>query len=177
MSTVAITPASDVMFTQLKALLTTLSGFDTDHIVKRAPGDVSMPSSPFIQMMALDEENLTFPVSSWDTTSNILPVSIQYQEDMSTRVQVEFVGQGSEDLSRGFSTVFTSEFGVQALGPSCAPLKILSRNMVPIDTAEKNNETRWIVRVSIETQPVVELPQQFATAAVATTTIADSNEM
>ncbi len=172
-----VSPVADVMFTQLKALLTAISGFDVDHIVKRATGDLSMPSSPFIQMTPLDNKNLIIPISSWDTTNPNPPVSIQYTEDISNRIQIEFVGPGSEDLANIFTTVFTSDYGVQMLGPQCAPLKIEEKLMLPLDTAEKNSEERWIVRVTIEYQPTVTLPQQFATAATVTSEIIDSSEI
>jgi len=78
-------------------------------------------------------------------------------------VQLDVHGPASGDNVRVIEGLFRSEYGTTALGPEVVPLYCEVPKQVPFINAEQQYEDRWTMDASVQVNPVIGTPQQFAT--------------
>lgn len=79
--------------------------------------------------------------------------------------QVDVHGPSSWDNTQIFSNLFRSIYGVDALAASgleLAPLFCNEPKQLPFINAEDQVEDRWVIEATLQFNPVVSTPQQFA---------------
>lgn len=83
--------------------------------------------------------------------------------------QLDIHGPQSADVATIVSTVFRDEFATiafAATGLEVQPLYAEDPHQTPFENAEQQTEWRWTVDVSLQINPVVSTPQDFADVVV-----------
>jgi len=87
-------------------------------------------------------------------------------------VQLDVHGPNSGDNAQAISTALRDDYAVfffERNGYSAAPLYSEDPRQIPFINAEKQYEDRWVIEASLQVNPTLSLPQQFADQAVITT--------
>lgn len=82
-------------------------------------------------------------------------------------VQIDVYGPASSDNSQIITTVFRDPSGVElfrASGLDVSPLYADDANQTPLIDGESQYEDRWTIRCVLQCNPIVTVPQQFASA-------------
>jgi hypothetical protein len=82
-------------------------------------------------------------------------------------VQLDVHGPNSADNAQLISTLFRDEYAVEQFASSgfdIAPLYASDPRQMPFLNAEQQFETRYIIEINMQANPVVIVPQQFASA-------------
>jgi hypothetical protein len=99
------------------------------------------------------------------TTLSAGALSIEQATEVVTQLDVH--GPHSGDNAQIISTLFRDDYGVrQFAGTGVSPLYVDPPRQMPFFDAEQQYESRWIVDVHMQIDPVILVPQQYADAAV-----------
>jgi hypothetical protein len=82
-------------------------------------------------------------------------------------VQLDVHGPSSSDNAHIISTLFRDDYGVQAFAASgfdVSPLYTSEPHQIPFTNGEQQYEERWVVDCYMQCNPVIVIPQQFASA-------------
>jgi len=158
-------PVLNDVYTAMAAFLSGALGLASTQIIQGLGNRAAMPLPGFIAMTAIDQKRLMTTVDSYAFIAS--PTTMSYEQDVELTMQIDFYGPLSGDWSAQISTLFRDEYGVDALGPNCAPLYADHARMIPLTNAENQYEQRWSLDCAIQYNPVVTAPQQFANTLTA----------
>lgn len=163
--TLVVTPTFEDLYTRLRVLIVDVVPAGVE-VIQGLGNRVPMPppSPGFVCMTATLLNPLDTPVESWDG-DNPDPDAIAYQQSMAVRVQLDCYGALSGDWATMLATVLRTEYAVDLLGPTVAPLYADNPIMAPLIDAEAEYEQRWIVGANVQYNPVTSTPMQFADTA------------
>lgn len=158
-----ISIADDLIFQQFRAfVLTVLATENPLPEVVRNPGNgVAMPAAPFISMNPSQSAKLSFPISNY-TDPGVPGGTRDYTQHLRYSMQVDCYGPNSAQWAAILSTLFFSEYAVSQMGPSIVPLYCDEPQQLPLTNAEAQFEQRWSFSVLFQYNPVVSVPQDFA---------------
>lgn len=80
-------------------------------------------------------------------------------------IQLDLHGPDSADMAQTVSTLFYDDFAVRKfieLGDAAAPLFATDPRQMPFVNENQQVENRWVVELSLQANPAIEIPQQFA---------------
>lgn len=158
------TPTQDDVFTALRAML--LGIVPAGTIVLRGPVDrAAQPVGDHIVITPLFRARLrtNIPTDHPPPDGPDPNGTVSYEQGTRLEIQVDFYGEtAASNWMDAFTTVFRSEYAVDALAPTCAPLYADDGRMVPLVTGEEQYLERWMVRAVLQYNPVTTAPQQYA---------------
>ena len=118
----------------------------------------------FIVMTPTRRGRLATNVDTWSLTDPN-PTAIDHLQPTQVDVQLDIHGKLSTDLAQIISTTFRDEYCVEVfegIGIAMRPLNADDGHQVPFLNAENQYETRWVMNLSMQIDPVVSTNQQFA---------------
>jgi hypothetical protein len=162
--TLNVTPTQDDVFASFQTLFATLVPVGTK--VLRGPIDrAAQPTNDHVVITPIHRKRLRTNI----VTDNPPPDgpdpngTVAMEQGVKLEVQVDFYGEvAATNWLDAFTTVFRSEYAVDALKPVCSPLYADEGRMVPLVTGEEQYLERWMVRTFVQYNPVVTAPQQYA---------------
>lgn len=166
--TFAVVPQQSAVFTKLGDFIVAALGCP---VVRGLDNKVPMPpASPgFVVMTAVYQERLRTNVDTYtDPFPVIAPETEQFEKGTRLDVQLDFYGASSGDWADIISTLLRDEYGCTALGPDVAPLYADDPRLMPLVDEEEQYEQRWLLVATLQYNPVVTTPAQFAGAAAVT---------
>jgi len=120
------------------------------------------PLPGYVQMTLRVQKRLMTNLDKFDP-QNPAPTTIDIQQSVQLAMQLDCYGPASGDWATILSTVFRSEYAVDALDPSgVVPLYTDAPRFGTLVAGEEQYERRWIVEAQLQYNPVVSTPQQFA---------------
>lgn len=123
------------------------------------------PAVPgFVTMQAVYLARLRTNLESEDLTDPD-PTAMAIEKGTQIDVQLDFYGADSQAYAEIISTLWRSSKACDALAPTCQPLYADEATMVPLIDGEEEYEQRWLLRATLQYNPVVTAPQQYADAA------------
>lgn len=169
------TPTQDDVFTALRALCLLIVPAGT--IVLRGPVDrAAQPVDDHIVLTPIYRNRLRTNI----TTDNPPPDgpdpngTVAMEQGTKLEIQVDFYGEtAASNWMDQFTTVFRSEYAVDALKPTCSPLYADEGTQMPLVTGEEQYLERWLVRAFVQYNPVTTAPQQYADTLEVTLTNVD----
>jgi hypothetical protein len=153
------------IFTALRAFLLAIlpSGVD---VIRSQVNRVPEPKAPdFVLMTETLRERLETNITTY---SDGYPGNPQTRSDMhpvKVTIQLDVHGPNSADNAQIISTLFRSDVAINnfvASGVDVTPLYTGEPRQMPFTNAEQQTETRWIVEVVMQCNPVITSPQDFA---------------
>lgn len=156
--TLATTPTQDDVFTALRAML--LGIVPAGTIVLRGPVDrAAQPVLDHIVITPLFRKRLRTNIP----TDNPDAGTVALEQGTRLDIQVDFYGEvAASNWLDAFTTVFRSEYAVDALAPTCAPLYADDGTQMALVTGEEQYLERWMVQAVLQYNPVTTAPQQYA---------------
>jgi hypothetical protein len=133
------------------------------EVVDGQDNDVPEPTTPdFMVMTVIMRERLATNMDTDEGPSGIT----EYVQPTKLTVQVDVHGPNSDENVQLISTMFRDEYAVDQFGLSgqdVTPLYCNDPHQVPFINGEQQFEFRWSVDMFLQVNPVITLPQQFAT--------------
>lgn len=174
------TPTLQDVYEVLQPFIMTVTGLASTVVIQGTPNRAAMPpASPgYVSMQAVLSKRLrTNLEGDWLTLDD--PVGIDAEQGTELEVQIDCFGASAPDWGAALSTLLRSDYGCAQLAgldgqgnpvnpPLCQPLYVTEVPFAPLDDSEEQYEQRWIVRATLQYNPVTTTPMQFAEAASVT---------
>jgi len=142
---------------------------DGADIIRAQVNRVSMPSLPCVVLTELFHVDLSIPSQNYDVLNDEVDLSASNRID----IQVDFYGESAGDYCRSVETAFRTMWGFDAFPAGIKPLYTSDGIQSPLISGEQQYVSRWTLTVSMQYNPIVSAPQQFADELAATTIAAD----
>jgi hypothetical protein len=132
-----------------------------DNVARGDVNRVSMPSAPCAILTEIGQIDIEVPSTTYqplaETATILGPVRID--------IQIDFYGDTAGDLCKAVKSAFRSLWGCSQFPRNIKPLYTSDGQQAPLTTGEQQYERRWILTVSLQYDPSIIVPQQFADAA------------
>lgn len=149
----------------IDALSTFLTPFvPGGQIVRGQINRVALPSNPCVVLTDLLTVDLSVPHTEYQPISDTATIFGPSRID----VQVDFYGDSAAEYCKATQTSFRSEWGFGQFPLNIKPLYASDGMQSPLITGEQQWQTRWTLTVSMQYNPTVTVPQQFADEASVT---------
>lgn len=125
---------------------------------------VALPSNPCCVLTELTQVDLSVPDTEYQAPTLPIPASGTATIEVSTRidVQIDFYGASAGEFCRTAKTAFRSHWGFNNFPSNIKPLYMSDGIQSPLTTGEQQYESRWTLTASMQYNPIVTVPQQFA---------------
>jgi len=129
-------------------------------IVRGQVNRVPMPQGAFVELTEILTVDLSVPYAGYDTVLGTAILHGPARID----IQVDFYGAAAGDYCKAAKTAFRTGWGFDAFPTDIKPLYMSDGAQSPLTTGEQQYETRWTLTASMQYNPTVSVPQQFADA-------------
>lgn len=158
-----VAPTQLGIYQVLQPFIASALGISANLVLRGLPNRTAMPVAQpgFVVMQLLTRRDLATVVSTWDRP-NPDPTTMQRQQSVEVRGQIDCYGSVSGDWAEILSTLLRSDYGCAGLAPTCAPLYCSEARMAPLHDSEDQYEERWHFDLHLQYNPVISTPQEFA---------------
>lgn len=131
---------------------------DGAEIVRAQANRVPMPVSPCVVLTELLQVELETPIITNDGVNNQASSKGPKRID----VQVDFYGPNAGDQCAAIKSIWRTTYCAGQFPAYIQPLYCGDGIQAPLITGEEQWQSRWMLTVSIQYNPIVTVPQQFA---------------
>ena len=128
------------------------------EVVRAQVNRVAMPPNPCVILTEMMQVDLTVPATDYqpdvDTATIYGPTRID--------VQIDFYGAQAGEFCKTVKTAFRSHWGYEHFPANIKPLYTSDGMQSPFTTGEQQYESRWTMTASMQYNPTVTGPQDFA---------------
>jgi len=139
------------------------------EIIRAQVNRVSMPPLPCVVLTELFHVDLRVPSQDYDQLNDEALLSASNRID----IQVDFYGESAGDYCRSVQAAFRTMWGFDRFPSGIKPLYTSDGIQSPLISGEQQYVSRWTLTVSMQYNPVVTVPHEFADEAAATTIAVD----
>lgn len=130
----------------------------TAEIIRAQTNRVPMPHGACVVLTELLHVDIETPTSEYDVLGSTQSILNPSRVD----VQIDFYGKSAGDQCKAVKSVFRSAWAYDQYPNNIAPLYCGDGMQTPLITGEQQWESRWTLTASLQYNPTVWLPQQFA---------------
>lgn len=130
------------------------------QIIRGQQNRVPPPLDPFVKLTEIIQVDLETPI----VTSQFANSQVLITGPKRIDIQIDFYGPTAGDLCSAVKGVYRTEYSVAQFPPGVAPLYCTDGHQAPLIDAEQQYEARWTMTASLQFNPAVYIPAQFATA-------------
>lgn len=140
----------------------------TGQIVRAQVNRVAMPSNPCVVLTELLQVDLSVPYVDYQPPTDPIPAIGTGTIHGPTRIdiQVDFYGVMAGEYCKSIKSAFRSSWGFSQFPENIKPLYTSDGVQAPLITGEQQYESRWTLTVSMQYNPIVTVPQEFAEEAI-----------
>lgn len=149
----------DQVIDALKAVLTPI--VTGGQIVRGQGNRVPLPSNPCAVLTEKLQIDLQIPSSEYQSETETATVSGPTRID----IQIDFYGAAAGEYCKVTQSLFRSSLGYSLFPDNIKPLFTSDGIQAPLTTGEQQYESRWTITASLQYNPIVTVPQQFADEA------------
>jgi len=124
--------------------------------VNRTP----MPQGNFVVLTELFSVDLSIPRENFDSVNNAIDLTGPTRID----VQIDFYGENCGDYCKAVQAAFRTPFAYNNFPINVKPLYTSDGIQAPLINGQQQWQSRWTLTVSLQYNPVIEIPQDSATA-------------
>ena len=147
----------------IDALADFLAPFVPDaQIVRAQVNRVAMPSNPGVVLTEMLQVDLSVPATDYQPDDGTATVAGPTRID----VQIDFYGAQAGEFCKTVKTAFRSHWGFAHFPANIKPLYTSDGIQAPLVTGEQQYESRWTLTASLQYNPIVTVPQDFADVLV-----------
>lgn len=148
----------DQVIDALAAFLTPIVPGD---IVRAQVNRVALPAAPCAVLTEIMQVDLSIPVSDYQPLADTATISGPTRID----IQIDFYGSQAGEFCKITKSAFMTQWGYSQFPDNIKPLYTSDGIQAPLITGEKQYESRWTLTASLQYNPTVTVPQQFADVA------------
>lgn len=130
-------------------------------IVRGQVNRVPMPASPCVILTEMMQGDLSVPATEYQPDDDTATVKGPTKID----IQIDFYGPQAGEFCKTVKTGFRSQWGFDKFPAFVKPLYTSDGMQSPLTTGEQQYESRWTLTASMQYNPVITVPQQFADEA------------
>jgi len=127
-------------------------------IVRAQVNRVPTPLRPTIVLTELLAVDLSVPSQDYQPLANTASVTNSTRLD----IQIDFYADNAGDICKAVQNVMRSTWGFDQFPSTVKPLYTSDGVQSPMVSAEQQWESRWTLTVSMQYNPIIVVPQQFA---------------
>ena len=131
-------------------------------VVRAQVNRVAMPSNPCVILTEMMQVDLTVPATDYQPEDDTATVYGPTRID----VQIDFYGAQAGEFCKTVKTAFRSHWGFAHFPANIKPLYTSDGIQSPLTTGEQQYESRWTLTASLQYNPIVTVPQDFADVLV-----------
>ena len=128
------------------------------EVVRAQVNRVAMPPNPCVILTEMLQVDLTVPATDYQPDDDTATVYGPSRID----VQIDFYGAQAGEFCKTVKTAFRSHWGFEHFPANIKPLYTSDGMQSPLTTGEQQYESRWTLTASLQYNPTVTVPQQFA---------------
>lgn len=128
------------------------------QIVRGQTNRDSPPLSPYIRLTEILQVPLETPIVTFDAENE----QATYTGPTRIDIQVDFYGAASGDYCKAVNAVYRTPYACRQFPANIQPLYCTDGRQMPLTTAEQQYETRWTLTASLQYNPSVIVPQDYA---------------
>lgn len=151
----------DEVIDALAAFITPFVG--SSEIVRAQVNRVAMPQNPCILLTELLTTDLSVPDTEYDPDNSAANITGPKRID----VQIDFYDGNSGEYCSTIKTAMRSHWAYSHFPANIKPLYTSDGIQAPLVTGEQQYESRWTLTASLQYNPVVTVPQDFANTLTA----------
>jgi len=128
------------------------------QIVRAQVNRVAMPSNPGVVLTEMLQVDLSVPATEYQPDAGTATIEGPTRID----IQIDFYGAQAGEFCKTVKTAFRSHWGFAHFPANIKPLYTSDGIQAPLVTGEQQYESRWTLTVSLQYNPIVTVPQEFA---------------
>lgn len=131
-------------------------------IIRGQVNRVSMPpvsAAGFVKLTEILQVDLSTPLVTYDGGGAQASIMGPKRID----IQIDFYGPSAGDYCAALKGVWRTSFATSAFPANIQPLYCSDGHQSPLTDAEQQYETRWTITASLQYNPSVIMPQDYAT--------------
>ena len=128
------------------------------QVVRAQVNRVAMPSNPGVVLTEMLQVDLSVPATEYQPDDGTATIEGPTRID----VQIDFYGSQAGEFCKTVKTVFRSHWGFTHFPANIKPLYTSDGIQTPLTTGEQQYESRWTLTASLQYNPIVTVPQDFA---------------
>jgi hypothetical protein len=132
------------------------------QIVRAQVNRVAMPSNPGVVLTEMLQVDLSVPATEYQPDAGTATIEGPTRID----IQIDFYGEQAGEFCKTVKTAFRSHWGFSHFPANIKPLYTSDGIQTPLTTGEQQYESRWTLTASLQYNPIVTVPQDFADVLV-----------
>ena len=132
------------------------------QVVRAQVNRVAMPSNPGVVLTEMLQVDLSVPATEYQPDASTATIKGPTRID----VQIDFYGEQASEFCKTVKTAFRSHWGFSHFPANIKPLYTSDGIQAPLVTGEQQYESRWTLTASLQYNPIVTVPQDFADVLV-----------
>lgn len=139
-------------------------------IVRGQVNRVALPPNPCAVLTEMLQTDLSVPHTFFQPPTAPIPAvgTATIYGPTKIDVQIDFYGSQAGEFCKLIKTAFRSYWGFEHFPSNIKPLYTSDGIQSPLLTGEQQYESRWTLTVSLQYNPVVTVPQEFAEELIPT---------
>lgn len=130
-------------------------------VIRGQVNRVSPPSDPFVVLTEILQTDLSVPA----TTYQPLEMAAVLEGPTKIDIQIDFYGLLAGEFCKAIKVALRSQWGFDQFPANIKPLYTSDGMQSPLTTGEQQFESRWTLTASLQYNPVITVPQEFAEEA------------
>ncbi len=137
------------------------------QIVRGQVNRVALPSNPCAVLTEILQVDLSVPHTEYQPPVDPAPAdgTATIYGPSRIDIQIDFYGAQAGEFCKTVKTAFRSHWGFSHFPAGIKPLYTSDRMQTPLTTGEQQYESRWTLTASMQYNPTVTVPQEFAEEA------------
>jgi len=127
-------------------------------VVRAQVNRVPMPPNPCVILTEILQVDLSVPATEYQPDDGTATVAGPTRID----IQIDFYGAQAGEFCQTVKTAFRSHWGFEHFPENIKPLYTSDCRQSPLVTGEQQYESRWTLTASMQYNPIVIVPQDFA---------------
>ena len=128
------------------------------QVVRAQVNRVAMPSNPGVVLTEMLQVDLSVPATEYQPDAGTATIEGPTRID----IQIDFYGAQAGEFCKTVKTAFRSHWGFAHFPANIKPLYTSDGIQSPLTTGEQQYESRWTLTASLQYNPIVTVPQDFA---------------
>ena len=158
MANYIVSIAVDDVIDALKAFLLPFIPDGANKIVRGQVNRVAQPADPCVVLTELLEVDLSVPRADYQPDDSTATLHGPTRID----VQLDFYGELSSDYCKAVKSAFRTMWATSQFPKNIQPLYTSDGVQSPMVSGEAQWQSRWTLTVSLQYNPVMTVPQDFA---------------
>jgi hypothetical protein len=131
------------------------------EVTRQQVNRVALPPSPCATLKEILQVDIHTPHLNYLPDDDIAEIMGPQRID----IQIDIYGLTSGEICKAIKSAFRTEWGAEQFPANIKPLYTTDGIQAPLTTGEQQYESRWTLTASMQYNPIITVPQQYADEA------------